>query len=114
MAGDWEKFLLKTEEILKRRGSGAYQIRYGKTYYWVPRNNAACACPSIKVGEHYLLMGREIVTDPQRSGLIFNKHSLIMPWDKEMPEKLQRFAHREMHGFCPTRRKLQKTNQDII
>jgi hypothetical protein len=51
-------------------------------------------------------MGREITSDPQHSGLVFNKHSLIMPWDSELSDKLQRFSRRELHGFCPNRKKI--------
>lgn len=112
LTGDWEKYLLKTEEIVKRKGNGVFQIRYGKIFYWVPRSNSACACPSITIGNHYLLMGRETIVDPQRSGLIFNRHSLLLPWEDGMGEKLARLSKRELHGFCPNRRKI--PNQAIV
>jgi hypothetical protein len=111
---EWEKYLLKVEEIVKRRGTGIYHIRYGKIHYWVPKKDVACGCPAFKIGSSYLLMGRETVVDPQRSGLIFNRHSLIMPWTQDVASKVGRFARRELHGFCPIRRKSTKMQEDLM
>ncbi|KAI6215185.1 Netrin unc-6 [Aphelenchoides besseyi] len=110
---DWSKYFVRVEEIIKRRGNGLYQVRYGKMFFWVPQTEVTCNCPAIQNGQSYLLMGRELEMEDERSGFVFNKYTMVMPWNKEMTAKLERFSRRELHGFCPHRRKATKTQNEI-
>ncbi|CAD5216795.1 unnamed protein product [Bursaphelenchus okinawaensis] len=101
--GEFDRFTLKIDEITKKMASGAYKIRYGKVYLWVPSQATKCGCPKLVEREDYLIMGRELPSDTTRSGLTFNKHSLIMEWNDDLADRLDRFSSRALHGFCSSK-----------
>lgn len=112
----WERYLLKVEKITKRKGSGVYRVRYGKIYLWIPSQQVKCGCPKLKENEKYLLMGKssssstmffsgtETITDSTKPGLVFNHHTLVLPYDPDLEMRLERFSTRELHGFCSSAR----------
>ncbi|CAD5222302.1 unnamed protein product [Bursaphelenchus xylophilus] len=109
--GDYDRYLLKIDEITKKKASGAYKIRYGKVFLWVPSQQTKCGCPKLKEKEEYLIMGREISNDSKRPGLSFNKHTLVMEWNEDLADRLERFSRRALHGFCPSSRRPSESHE---
>lgn len=100
----WQRYAVRVEEIVKRQGVSLQRVRYGKMLLWVPRDDAACGCPLMRVGQSYLLAGVESSLVPnERPGLTFNKHTIVMPWTDQLSSRLEHLARRELQGYCTRR-----------
>ncbi|KAK0396567.1 hypothetical protein QR680_001770 [Steinernema hermaphroditum] len=101
----WIKFRILIEDVFKAK-SGSFASRRGEQALWVSYSSLACKCPKVRVGRKYFLQGRDASNDLSRPGISLDNHSIMLEWNEDLIEKIDRFARREHRGQCPMRRKM--------
>lgn len=101
------RYSIEIESVFKR-GNGV-RIRRGQQNFWMTQEEFLCKCPKLKIGKRYLLMGREDTNDVDHPGIVNNRFTIMIEWDENLLDKLERFSRRELKNQCPNRRKLVST-----
>lgn len=102
--GSWTRFPVAVLAVFR---SGEERARRGSSALWVPARDAACGCPRLLPGRHYLLLGGgpgAAVGGPggRGPGLSAARGSLVLPWRDAWTRRLRRLQRRERRGRCGT------------
>ncbi|KAH7731161.1 Unc-6 protein precursor [Aphelenchoides avenae] len=109
----WVKYRIQIESVFKR-SKGLLRIRRGAQAFWLPNSHVVCKCPKVKIGRRYLMMGRSDTNDVTRPGIVFNRHTVMMDWQEDFNDQLERFAMREHAGKCPKRHRPSYASNSIV
>lgn len=126
----WVKYRIQIESVFKR-AKGLTRIRRGTQAFWLPNTSIICKCPKVKTGRRYLMMGkihdavssaemerhglgRSDTGDASRPGIVFNRHTVMIDWQEDFIDDLERFALREHSGKCPKRHRPAYESNSVV
>ncbi|KFD45593.1 hypothetical protein M514_13528 [Trichuris suis] len=98
MVDGWLRYQLAIRTVFKRKPYS--RLRRGEESIWIPEHNFQCRCPRLRLGKKYLIMGLGNTLNPNRPGIVLNKHTVFLPWREGMEDRVRRLVHDEHQGLC--------------